>query len=87
MIGFGMYRTEASADLDVIEDNSATALVVTGTQDGTNATFTLSGSLGSLYVNGARQYPDVDYAVSTGGFTLAIPPKATDIILALSGAA
>lgn len=84
MIAFGMYRSGASADLDVIEDNSSTTLAVTGTQNGTNAAFTIPGALGALYVNGARQAPTVDFVVSTGGFTLTIPPKATDIILAFS---
>ncbi len=84
MIAFGLYRNTASADLDVIEDNSSTTLAVTGVQDGTNATFTIPGALGALYVNGARQAPEYDYTVSSGGFTLTIPPRATDIILAFS---
>lgn len=84
MIAFGLYRNNASADLDVIEDNSSTTLSVTGVQDGSNAVFTIPGALGALYVNGARQAPTIDYVVSTGGFTLTIPPRATDIILAFS---
>lgn len=84
MIAFHMYASGASADLDVIEDHTSESMTVTGTQDGSNTAFTIPGALGALYVNGARQDPNVDYVASTGGFTLLVPPKVTDIILAFS---
>lgn len=84
MQAFGMYQAQATADLDVIEDHTSETLAITGTQDGSNTTFTVPGALGELYVNGARQAPNVDFVVSTGGFTLLVAPKASDIILAFS---
>lgn len=83
-IAFGMYMAQASADLDVIEDHTSETLAITGTQDGSNTAFTIPGALGALYVNGARQAPNIDYVASSGGFTLMVPPQATDIILAFS---
>lgn len=84
LIAFGMYCNNASADLDVIEDNSSTTLPVTGAQDGANAVFTVPGPPGAIYINGARQAPTIDFVISTGGFTFTIPPRATDIILVFS---
>ena len=84
MINFGLYRAEAGSDLAVIEENSATPLPVTGTQDGVNRAFIIPGPLGSLYLNGLRQAVGIDFTITTGGFTMTIPPRATDLFLAFS---
>lgn len=83
-IAFGMYQSGATADLDVIEDTAIVSMTVTGTQDGSNTAFIVPGPLGALYVNGLRQAPNIDYTVTTGGFTLNVPPNVNDTILAFS---
>lgn len=83
MIPFGMFRAEATADLAVIEDNSSDIMLgVVGVQDGSNATFTTSDTVGKVYVNGALLAPDIDYSATSTGFILVRAPIATDIILA-----
>jgi hypothetical protein len=87
-IAFGMYRQDASADLEVIEDVGSGLLAITGTQDGSNAEFTLSavpsGTNLVMVRNGNVLKINVDYLLSGNTVTFAIAPEAADILLAIA---
>src|SRR5690242_10438786 len=90
MIAFGLYRQDASADLDVIEDVGSGKLGFTGTQDGQNTVFTLSAvpSDSNLVIvkNGLvlKSGAGNDYTLSGATVTLATPPYADDAIQAIA---
>lgn len=54
--------------------------IPSGTVDGNNTSFTYTGTLNNLFVNGAFQTPNIDYTASAGtiSFTIA-PPKGSVI--------
>lgn len=86
MINFGLYRAEAHADLNNIADaDLETALVVSGTRNGVNTSFTLSSapSFAQVLKNGQILTRGTDYTISGVTITFAVPPKASDILLVL----
>jgi hypothetical protein len=86
MIQFGMYAQGAS--LDVIESIIGTPIGVTGTQDGSNTTFTVSlafdTSLTDVLRNGLHQFSPGDYSLSGTTLTWVVPPEADDSIVILA---
>jgi hypothetical protein len=87
MQAFGMYKAEANADLDVIEAYGIVPMAIgfTGTQDGSNHTFTISGPPSSIYLNGLRQATPGDYTIVGVVVTFTLAPQADDIILFMAG--
>ena len=91
-IQFGLYRKEATADVSWIEGLTAGGgrLTITGTQDGVNTTFTLSGTPvngadGLIFArNGSALSPTTDFTVSGNTVTTVVAPLATDILLAIA---
>jgi hypothetical protein len=81
MQSFGMFRSEATADLVVIEDASGTTIGFTGTQDGSNTTFTVSALPDKVYRNGLLQSSPGDYSIVSNTIVWVIPPAEDDIIL------
>lgn len=90
MIAFRMFRAEAGVDINVIEDVGSGLLGITGTQDGANPTFTLSGTPSStnflLVRNGLIQHPGAgnDYTLAGNIVTMTPPPATDDILLAIA---
>lgn len=81
MIAFRMFRADAIADLAVIEDAADSVVGFSGTQNGTNTSFTLSAPVAALYRNGLRQATPGDYSVSGSTLTWVLAPQSDDIIL------
>lgn len=85
MIAFGMFKE--GSNLDHIEGLGTSALAVTGTQDGSNQTFTLSASPDPTFTlvirNGLVQKNAVDFTIAGTSLTFLTPPAADDIILVL----
>lgn len=90
MLPFGMYRAEASADIDVIEDYGTlrigSGLGITGVQDGVNTVFIMSDQPALVFLNGLYQTVGIDYSVNVNIVTFTIAPLADDIISALGAA-
>ena len=87
MMGFGMYRAEAGADLEVIEDAASGSIAISGTQNGANTIFTLSAAPippADLIIayNGLIQKLGVDYVIAGATLTFTMAPVAEDILLA-----
>lgn len=53
-----------------------------GTIDGNNTSFTVTGALNNLFVNGAFQTPNVDYTFSGGTISFTIAPPVGSVIYA-----
>jgi hypothetical protein len=81
---FGMFRAEAAADLEVIDDASSSSVAITGTQDGVNADFTVDALPAVLVRNGLRQSTPGDYSITGNTLTWVVPPTADDIIFGLT---
>jgi len=81
MTRFGLFQASAAADLAVIESIALDPIGITGTQDGSNVTFTVSDAVGELYKNGLRQATPGDYSVTGTTLTWVVAPLADDIIL------
>lgn len=81
---FRMYRSNATSDLDVIDDASVQPIGITGTQNGVNVTFTLSDLPGFIFRNGLLQKNPDDYSISGNSLVWVIPPLSDDIILGFS---
>lgn len=86
MIGFGLFRSNANADLSVIDDLASGAVTISGAQNGTNSVFTISALTSAdnliLARNGLIQAPTIDFTVSGHILTLVVPPAADDILMA-----
>lgn len=78
---FGLFRSDATADLDVIDDASATSIGFTGTQDGVNDTFTISAFPDKVFRNGLLQSTPADYSIVSNTIVWVLPPAADDTIL------
>ena len=67
-------------DLEGGSGSGANPQTPSGTIDGNNTSFTVTGALNNLFVNGEFQTPNIDYTFSTGtiSFTVA-PPKGSVI--------
>ena len=53
-----------------------------GAVNGTNTSFTYTGALNNLFVNGAFQTPNVDYTASGGNISFTIAPPQGSILYA-----
>ncbi len=84
MAQFGMFRSDAIGDMAVIEDAADTPVGITGSQDGSNNDFTISGPIASLYRNGLRMATPADYVVIGNTLHWWYAPAADDIILGFS---
>ena len=85
MLGFSMYRAEAAADLEVIEDSATGSIAISGTQNGANTVFTLSAApltATDLIVvrNGLVQKFNTDFTLSGATLTFFYPPAADDML-------
>jgi hypothetical protein len=78
---FGLYRSDATADLAVIDSAASATIGFTGTQDGSNTTFTISAAPSKVFRNGLLQKATVDYSIVSNTIVWVIPPAADDIIL------
>jgi hypothetical protein len=78
---FGMFRADATADLAVIDSAASATIGFTGTQDGSNTTFTVSAAPSKVFRNGLLQKATVDYSIVSNTIVWVIPPAADDIIL------
>lgn len=87
MRAFGMYRDEANADLDVIEAYGTVPVAIgfTGTQDGTNRSFVISGPPTLIALNGLLQSTPGDYTIAGNTVTFTLAPEADDILLFMGG--